>query len=85
MTLLAMFRCSHPRLTVVFTIGGHTYQVCLECGAELEYDLETMQPTGELVERPRRHPDYVHIARARRKLQRGTQRDQLTPERSTTR
>lgn len=85
MMLLALFRCSHPRLTEIFTIGGHTYQVCLECGAELEYDLETMQPTGELVEQPRHHPDYVHIARAHRKLQRGTQRDRLAPERSTTR
>jgi hypothetical protein len=48
MMLLALFRCSHPKLSRVFTMGKpkRTYKVCLECGRELEYDLVTMRLTG---------------------------------------
>ncbi len=43
MSLLALLRCGHPKLSRIFTIGGKTYQVCLECGTELEYDLVNMR------------------------------------------
>jgi len=29
-------------LSRAFTIGGRTYRVCCECGAEFDYSLETM-------------------------------------------
>lgn len=47
MSLLTWLRCGHRQLSRIFTIGGKTYQVCLECGAELEYDLETMKQLPE--------------------------------------
>jgi hypothetical protein len=47
MSLLALLRCGHKQLSRIFTIGGKTYQVCLDCGAELEYDLTAMRPTGK--------------------------------------
>jgi hypothetical protein len=48
--LLRLFSCSHParHLSWVFTLKGRTYRVCLECGAELAYDLSAMKLTGEL-------------------------------------
>ena len=55
MKLFALvFGCAHPkpRLSRVFTLdtGKHkrTYRVCLECGAELEYDLAAMRLTGKV-------------------------------------
>lgn len=75
MTPLPWLRCEHPRLSRVFTIDGRTYQVCLECGAEIAYDLEIMRPAGELAKPPVSHPDYVHIARQhKRRLERSTAR-----------
>ena len=40
--------CSHRDLSMVFTMGKpkRTYRVCLECGAELDYDLVAMKLTG---------------------------------------
>jgi hypothetical protein len=84
MILLPWLRCNHRRLSGLVTLAGDTYQVCLDCGAELEYDLETMQATGVQIEREVVHPDYVHIAR-QVKAGRGRKRDQLAPERSITR
>jgi hypothetical protein len=65
---MTIFGCKHRQLSRLFTLRGQTYQVCLDCGAELEYDLETMQPTGAEIERASgRHPDYVSIARRQRR------------------
>ena len=36
------FGCHHNELSRVFTIGGRSYQVCCECGAEFRYSLDTM-------------------------------------------
>ncbi len=38
-----MFSCGHERLTRAFTIGGRSYVVCLDCGAEIDYDLVQMR------------------------------------------
>lgn len=63
-----MFGCKHRQLSRLITLQGRTYQVCLKCGAELEYDLETMRSTGVRIERASGlHPDYVHIARQRKR------------------
>ena len=36
------FGCHHRKLSRVFTIDNHSYQVCFECGATFNYSLETM-------------------------------------------
>src|ERR1700756_822075 len=36
------FGCHHRKLSRVFTIDNHSYQVCCECGATFTYSLETM-------------------------------------------
>ena len=37
-----LFGCHHTNLTRVFTISGHTYRVCCDCGKEFDYSLRTM-------------------------------------------
>lgn len=37
-----LFGCHHSNLSRVFTIGGRTYRVCCECGAQFRYSLDTM-------------------------------------------
>jgi uncharacterized membrane protein len=37
-----VFGCHHKNLSRVFTLDGHTYCVCLDCGARFEYSLKTM-------------------------------------------
>ncbi len=37
-----VFGCHHTNLSRVFTIGGRSYKVCCDCGAEFRYSLETM-------------------------------------------
>jgi hypothetical protein len=37
-----LFECHHCNLSRVFTIKHRTYQVCLECGQELDYSLSLM-------------------------------------------
>lgn len=34
--------CRHSALSRVFTLQRRTYQVCFDCGAQLDYSLETM-------------------------------------------
>ena len=41
-TIDFFFGCHHSNLSRVFTIGGHTYRVCCDCGAKFDYSLETM-------------------------------------------
>jgi hypothetical protein len=36
------FGCHHRKLSRVFTINGHSYKVCCDCGATFRYSLETM-------------------------------------------
>jgi len=36
------FGCHHSKLSRVFTIDGHSYKVCCDCGATFRYSLETM-------------------------------------------
>jgi hypothetical protein len=38
-----LFGCPHEKWTNPFTIGGLTYRVCLECGANRKYDLARMR------------------------------------------
>jgi hypothetical protein len=35
------FGCSHDAVTRPFTIARRTYKVCLDCGAELPYSVQT--------------------------------------------
>ncbi len=37
-----VFGCHHGHLSRVFTLGGQTYCVCVDCGAKFEYSLESM-------------------------------------------
>ena len=37
-----LFGCHHGNLSRVFTIGGRSYRVCCDCGAEFKYSLSTM-------------------------------------------
>jgi len=36
------FGCHHAKLSRVFTIEGHSYKVCCDCGAHFDYSLRTM-------------------------------------------
>jgi hypothetical protein len=36
------FGCHHTKLSRVFTIEGHSYKVCCDCGAHFDYSLRTM-------------------------------------------
>ena len=45
----ALFGCHHGDLSRVFTIEKRTYQVCLECGRELEYSWGRMQTVDQNV------------------------------------
>src|SRR6266702_8570360 len=39
------FGCHHTKLSRVFTIDGHRYKVCCDCGATFDYSLRTMSIT----------------------------------------
>lgn len=39
------FGCHHRKLSRVFTIEGHSYKVCCDCGATFNYSLDTMSIT----------------------------------------
>ena len=60
------FGCHHRKLSRVFTIEGHSYKVCCDCGARFTYSLETMSIThrGRLLSALRR------LQRRRRMLRR---------------
>lgn len=36
------FGCHHRKLSRVFTLNGHSYKVCCNCGSTFRYSLETM-------------------------------------------
>lgn len=36
------FGCHHSKLSRVFTVHGHSYKVCCDCGATFHYSLESM-------------------------------------------
>jgi hypothetical protein len=36
------FGCHHTKLSRVFTIKGHSYKVCCDCGATFNYSLGNM-------------------------------------------
>ncbi|MGO9518783.1 MAG: hypothetical protein ACLPND_17250 [Candidatus Korobacteraceae bacterium] len=50
-----LFGCRHCNLSRAFTIGGRTYRVCFECGAEFDYSLETMSIKRQQTRLPARH------------------------------
>ena len=37
-----VFGCHHKNLSRVFTLDGHTYRVCCDCGARFGYSMKTM-------------------------------------------
>ncbi len=37
-----VFGCHHKNLSRVFTLDGHSYRVCCDCGARFGYSLKTM-------------------------------------------
>jgi uncharacterized membrane protein len=39
------FGCHHRKLSRVFTMNGHSYKVCCNCGATFNYSLTTMSIT----------------------------------------
>lgn len=60
------FGCHHRNVSRVFTIKGHSYKVCCDCGATFDYSLRTMSVTH--------HRTFLaavwrlHAQRRRRKL-----------------
>ena len=38
----AAFGCHHRKLSRVFTVHGHSYKVCCDCGATFHYSLQSM-------------------------------------------
>ena len=47
-----LFGCHHCNLSRVFTIGGRSYKVCCDCGAEFKYSLQTMSIQQREFRRP---------------------------------
>jgi hypothetical protein len=43
------FECHHRELSRVFTIQNRTYQVCFECGQEVNYSWEQMRSLEPMV------------------------------------
>ena len=41
-TLEYLFGCHHGNLSRVFTLGGRSYRVCCDCGAQFSYSLDSM-------------------------------------------
>ncbi len=41
-----IFGCHHSALSRVFTIGGRTYKVCLNCGGQFDYSWQAMSVKG---------------------------------------
>jgi hypothetical protein len=39
------FGCHHRKLSRVFTVEGHSYKVCCDCGASFHYSLQSMSIT----------------------------------------
>jgi hypothetical protein len=39
------FGCHHRKLSRVFTLEGHSYKVCCDCGQRFDYSLRTMTIT----------------------------------------
>lgn len=60
------FGCHHRNMSRVFTIDGHSYKVCCDCGARFDYSLRTMSvtPHRRLLTALRR----LHAQRKRRKI-----------------
>ena len=60
------FGCHHRKLSRVFTLEGHSYKVCCDCGATFEYSLRTMSMTHhrQLLSALRR----LRLQRRRKKL-----------------
>jgi hypothetical protein len=52
-----LFGCHHGNLSRVFTIGGRSYRVCCDCGAQFGYSLETMS----IQKRDWPHPAGCHV------------------------
>ena len=57
-----LFECHHSDLSRVFTIKHRTYQVCLDCGQELEYSLSLMHTSPSHT--PRDARDSANARRA---------------------
>jgi hypothetical protein len=53
------FGCHHAKLSRVFTIEGHSYKVCCDCGAHFEYSLQTMSIV------PHHHKMFAALRRLR--------------------
>lgn len=56
------FGCHHSNVSRVFTIKGHSYKVCCDCGATFDYSLRTMSVTHH-----RRFLEAVRRLRAQRR------------------
>ena len=62
-----LFGCHHQNTSQPFTPRDdwprHTYVVCLDCGARLSYNLETMRAGDQLLPQRAEYPDPVYLAR----------------------
>ena len=68
------FGCHHSKLSRVFTLEGHSYKVCCDCGARFDYSLRTMSITPQpRMLRALRRLRAGHLYR-RRKFLRGSLR-----------
>ena len=66
------FGCHHGKLSRVFTIDGHSYKVCCDCGTTFDYSLRTMS----VVPRHRLFPALRRL-RARRRQKRLMRRSKI--------
>jgi hypothetical protein len=63
------FGCHHSKLSRVFTLEGHSYKVCCDCGARFDSSLRTMSITPhQRILRALRRLRAGHLYRRRKSL-----------------
>lgn len=65
------FGCHHGKLSRVFTLEGHSYKVCCDCGAHFDYSLRTMSIVAHHKMFPALRRLRAHRIYKRRKMLRG--------------
>jgi len=64
-----VFGCHHRNLSRVFSIKGHSYRVCCQCGAKFPYSWESMRIIKGKERTPRRQFAHMRAELVRRSAQ----------------
>jgi hypothetical protein len=58
--LTRIFGCWHREISRPFTLNSESYRVCLECGAQRQFNLQTWEMTGPFYYQPTASPKELH-------------------------